>query len=42
MGKVRWVKSRYADELFEMGIEFVNTPKNQIKALKKHLEEMEK
>lgn len=42
MGKVRWVRSRYADELFEMGIEFVNTPKNQIKALKKHLEEMEK
>lgn len=42
MGRVRWVKSRYADELFEMGIEFINTPKNQIKALKKHLEEMEK
>lgn len=41
MGRVRWVKSRYADELFEMGIEFVNTPKNQINALKKHLEEME-
>lgn len=40
--KVRWVKSLYADELFEMGIEFVDTSLEIIKALKVHFEEMEK
>lgn len=40
MGRVRWVKSRYADEKFEMGIEFVDTPKDQIRALSKHIESL--
>lgn len=40
--KVRWVKSLYADELFEMGIEFVDTSLEIIKALKEHFEEAEK
>jgi len=39
-GRVRWVKSRYADEKFEMGIEFVDTPKESIKALSKHIESL--
>ena len=38
--KVRWVKSLYADELFEMGIEFVDTSLDIIKALKEHFEKM--
>ena len=38
--KVRWVKSVYADELFEMGIEFVDTPLDIIKTLKEHIEKM--
>jgi hypothetical protein len=37
-GKVRWVKSRYADELFEIGIEFADTPPDVIKALHEHIE----
>lgn len=40
-GKVRWIKSRYADELFELGIEFVDTPKDHIHALKEHIEKTE-
>lgn len=36
-GEVRWVKTRYADELFEIGIEFVNTPEEVIKILKEHI-----
>jgi hypothetical protein len=36
--KVRWVKSVYADELFELGIEFVDTSINIIKALKEHFD----
>lgn len=41
LGKVRWVKSRYADEMFEMGIEFMDTPHENIRALKEHIEEEE-
>lgn len=37
-GKVRWVKSRYADELFEIGIEFADTPPDVIKALHEYIE----
>lgn len=37
-GKVRWIKSRYADELFELGIEFVDTPQEHIEALREHIE----
>ena len=40
IGRVRWVKSRYADEKFEMGIEFIDTPKESIKALSKHIERL--
>jgi hypothetical protein len=36
--RVRWVKSVYADELFELGIEFVDTSINIIKALKEHFD----
>lgn len=39
--KVRWIKSLYADELFEMGIEFVDTSLDIIKALKEHFERFE-
>lgn len=41
LGKVRWIKSRYADELFEMGIEFVETPQENIRILKEHIEKEE-
>ncbi|MBC8357878.1 MAG: PilZ domain-containing protein [Candidatus Aminicenantes bacterium] len=37
-GKVRWVKSIYADELFEMGIEFVDTSQENIELLKEYIE----
>jgi hypothetical protein len=37
-GEVRWVKSRYADELFEIGIEFVDTSRDIIRILKDHIE----
>lgn len=40
IGRVRWVKSRYGDEKFEMGIEFIDTPKESIKALSKHIESL--
>jgi hypothetical protein len=40
IGRVRWIKSRYADEKFEMGIEFIDTPKESIKALTKHIESL--
>jgi len=36
--KVRWVKSIYADESFELGIEFVDTSINIIKSLKEHFD----
>ena len=29
-GKVRWVKRLYDDEVFEMGLEFVNTPPERV------------
>jgi hypothetical protein len=41
-GEVKWVKSRYADELFEIGIEFVNTPPEVIQILKEHIEKSDK
>ena len=40
IGRVRWIKSRYADEKFEMGIEFVDTSKETIKTLTKHIESL--
>jgi len=41
IGRIRWVKSRYADELFEMGIEFLDTPEENIQALKDHIAKLE-
>jgi hypothetical protein len=38
IGRVRWIRSRYSDEKFEMGIEFIDTPKESIKTLTKHIE----
>jgi hypothetical protein len=36
-GKVKWVKSLYDDEVFEIGLEFVDTPPNIITPLIGHL-----
>ena len=36
-GKVKWVKSLYDDEVFEMGLEFTDTPPNIITSLIGHL-----
>lgn len=38
IGTVRRVKTLYADELFEAGIEFVDTSKEIIDILKEHIE----
>ena len=32
-GRVRWVKRLYDDEVFEMGLEFVNTPPESVMLL---------
>jgi len=32
-GKVKWIRSLYADESFEAGVEFFNTPRDEIKKL---------
>jgi c-di-GMP-binding flagellar brake protein YcgR len=37
-GKVRWIKSFSKDELFEIGIEFVDTSQEIIRILKNHIE----
>ena len=36
-GKVKWVKSLFDDEVFEMGLEFMDTPPNIITSLIGHL-----
>ncbi len=36
-GKVRWIKSLYGDEVFEVGLEFVDTPHDVITSLIGHL-----
>jgi len=36
-GKVRWIKSLYEDEVFEAGLEFVDTPHDVITSLIGHL-----
>ncbi len=36
-GKVRWIKSLYEDEVFEVGLEFVDTPHDVIVSLIGHL-----
>jgi c-di-GMP-binding flagellar brake protein YcgR len=39
LGRVRWVKCLYEAELFEMGIEFVETSREVIRQLKSHIQE---
>ena len=41
-GKVRWVKNLYDDELFEMGLEFVDTTPDSIMALMEHIYKKQK
>ena len=36
-GKIRWIKSLYGDEVFEVGLEFVDTPHDVITSLIGHL-----
>ena len=36
-GKVRWAKSLYGDELFEMGIEFVDTLPETVRILRDYI-----
>jgi len=36
-GRVKWVKSLYGDEVFELGLEFVDTPPDIITFLIGHL-----
>ncbi len=36
-GKVKWVKSLYDDEVFELGLEFLDTPPDIITSLIGHL-----
>jgi len=36
-GKVKWAKSLYSDEVFELGLEFVDTPPDIITSLIGHL-----
>ena len=40
IGKVRWGKSSYTDELFDAGIEFVDMSPDNIKVLKEHIEKL--
>lgn len=41
LGKVQWVRSIFSDELFEVGIMFVDTPVENIHVLKDHIETIE-
>ena len=38
LGKVQWVKSLFADELFEVGVAFVDTAADSIRVLREHIE----
>jgi len=37
IGKVKWIKQLYGNEVFEMGVEFVDTPPDRVMALLEHL-----
>ncbi|UCC38780.1 MAG: PilZ domain-containing protein [Candidatus Aminicenantes bacterium] len=39
LGKVRWIKTLYAGESFEMGIEFMEKSSEDIKILTRHIED---
>ena len=41
LGKVQWAKSVYTDELFEVGVMFVDTPAEHIHALRDFIESAE-
>ena len=41
IGEVRWIKNNYANELFEMGIEFVALSPYSFKVLNEHIEKLE-
>ena len=41
IGEVRWAKKRYAEELFETGIEFIDMSPGSNNILKKHIDELE-
>jgi len=41
IGKVRWVKRRYTEELFETGIEFMEMSHGSNNILKEHIDELE-
>jgi predicted nucleotide-binding protein (sugar kinase/HSP70/actin superfamily) len=40
LGKVRWIKKLKACEVFEMGIEIVETSREDMGVLKRHIEEL--
>ncbi|MFC2164389.1 PilZ domain-containing protein [Acidobacteriota bacterium] len=37
IGKVKWIKQKYGNEVFEVGVEFVDTPPDRVMALLEHL-----
>ena len=37
IGKVKWIKQLYGNEVFEVGVEFVDTPPDRVMALIEHL-----
>jgi hypothetical protein len=37
IGKVKWIKQLYGNEVFEVGVEFVDTPPDRVMALLEHL-----
>ena len=41
IGKVQWVKSIFTDELFEVGVMFVDTPTENINVLKDYIKAIE-
>ena len=40
LGKIRWIKTLYAGESFEIGIEFVEPSSEDIRILTKHIESL--
>lgn len=37
IGKVKWIKQLYGNEVFEIGVEFVDTPPDRVLALLEHI-----
>ena len=42
LGKVKWIRSLYADESFEAGLEFVDTSSDSIKMMSDHIDKVMK